>query len=173
MRFIDLVKTRYSVRNYLNKPVEREKLEQILEAARLAPSAVNYQPWVFYVLRSGSEKYEKIGASYHREWFKQAPVYIVACADKNQSWKRKADGKDHADIDVSIAIDHMTLQIVELGLGTCWVCNFDTDKCREAVDMPDNLEPVALLPIGYPADNDAFEVKEKLRKPLTDIAIWD
>ena len=172
MRFIDLVKTRYSVRNFLDKPVEREKLEQILEAARLAPSAVNFQPWVFYVVRSG-KKYNDVAASYHREWFKQAPVYIVACADKKQSWKRKSDGKDHADIDAAIAIDHMSLQIVELGLGTCWVCNFEPDKCRKALQIPAHLEPIALLPIGYPADNDAFEIKEKLRKPLTDIVIWD
>lgn len=172
MRFIDLVKTRYSVRNYLDKYVEREKLEQVLEAARLAPSAVNFQPWQFYVLREG-DKFQKVAASYHREWFKAAPVYIVVCKDTSVSWKRTVDGKDHGDIDVTIAVDHMTLQAVELGLGTCWVCNFDPDICREALNLPSNLEPIVLLPIGYPSDEDAFEQKEKLRKPLNDIVIWD
>lgn len=172
MKFTDLVQTRYSVRNYLDKYVEREKLEQLLDAARLAPSAVNFQPWKFYVLRDG-EKFKKVAASYHREWFKSAPVYIVVCKDSAQSWKRAIDNKDHGDIDVAIAIDHLTLRAVELGLGTCWVCNFDPEICRDALSLPSNLEPVALLPIGYPSDNDAFEVKEKLRKPLSDIVIWE
>ena len=101
MNFLELTKRRCSVRKYASRPVETEKLDYILEAARMAPSAVNYQPWCFLVIKSDKGR-EKIQACYPREWFKQAPCYIVVCGDHAQSWKR-ADGKDHMDIDAAIA----------------------------------------------------------------------
>ena len=100
MNFLELTKRRCSVRKYASRPVETEKLDYILEAARMAPSAVNYQPWCFLVIKSDKGR-EKIQACYPREWFKQAPCYIVVCGDHAQSWKR-ADGKDHMDIDAAI-----------------------------------------------------------------------
>ena len=101
MTFIELAKQRYSCRNYDFTPVEQDKLELILEAGRIAPSAVNYQPWHFIVIR-GKENIRKIHGAYHREWFQTAPCVIVVCGDHNQSWKRKQDGKDHCDIDKTI-----------------------------------------------------------------------
>lgn len=169
MRFNQLIIQRYSVRNYKNKPVEKEKLIQVLDAARMAPSAVNFQPWHFIVV-TRPENLMKMQKTYQRDWFKSAPVIILACADHAQSWKRGIDGKDSADIDVAVAIDHLTLQASELGLGTCWVCNFDTQRCAEALKLPGNIEPIAMIPIGYPEDE---QIPVKKRKNLDDIIHWE
>lgn len=161
MNLTQLILNRYSVRNYFEKPVEEEKLLQVLDAARNAPSAVNYQPWHFVVIDS-EESLEQMWSVYNRDWIKTAPIIIVACADHSQSWKRSSDGKDFADVDVSIAIDHITLKATELGLGTCWVCNFNADHCSEILNLPKDVEPIALIPIGYPNS----DIPPKKRKPL-------
>src|SRR5690554_1127947 len=159
MSFLELTKQRYSVRKYKAKPVEREKLLQVLEAARNAPSACNFQPWHFIVLTEEKIK-AKVAETYPRDWFKEAPVVIVACGDHSASWKR-ADGKDHCDVDLGIAIEHMTLAAAELGLGTCWVCAFDAKRCHEILELPAHLEVIALLPLGYPEEETSPEKKRK------------
>ena len=168
MKFSQLITQRYSVRKYKEQPVENEKLLQVLEAARLAPTAVNYQPFILLVFQD-QEKRGRLIETYQREWIKSAPVIILACADHSQSWKRSSDGKDSADIDVAIAVDHMTLQATELDLGTCWVCNFDAQKCAEIFELPLHIEPLVMLPLGYPADN----LGNKKRKELDDIVHWE
>lgn len=115
MSFLELTKKRYSVRKYKDEPVEREKLLQVLEAARYAPSACNYQPWHFIVV-TDEELKNRIAETYPRDWFREAPVVIVACGDHSASWKR-GDGKDHCDVDLAIAIEHMALAAADLGLG--------------------------------------------------------
>ncbi|MDR2627559.1 MAG: nitroreductase family protein [Dysgonamonadaceae bacterium] len=149
MTFSEIIHARRSVRSYTSQAVESDKLDAVLESARLAPSACNCQPWLFIVINE-TENRNKLHACYDRDWFKSAPVYIIACANHQQSWKRKADGKDHADIDLSIAIEHICLSAVELGLGTCWVCNFNVPLCKEYFHLPEHIEPVAIIPIGYP-----------------------
>ena len=162
--FLDLVEARYSSRSYSDRAVEPEKVEYLLECARLAPSAVNFQPWKFVVVES-AEKRARLQECYLREWFREAPLYVVVCADKAQSWKRKLDGHDHADIDAAIATEHICLAATELGLGSCWVCNFDADLCSEVLDLEGELYPVAIVPIGYPTD----EPTSKKRKPIEDV----
>jgi nitroreductase len=169
MKFSQLVKMRHSVRKYKNTPVEKEKLMQIMEAARLAPSAVNFQPWHFIVVTQ-PETLSKLHDTYPRDWFKTAPAVILACADHSESWKRNHDGKDSADMDVAIAVDHLTLQAAEMGMGTCWVCNFNTQKCAEMLQLPGYIEPVAMIPVGYPEEE---LIPEKKRKPLNDIIHWE
>jgi len=166
--FLDLAAARYSVRNYSQQPVEKEKILRVLEAARLAPSAVNYQPWRFFVVTDQDLK-EEIWEAYRGEWMRTAPVIIVACGDHGQSWKRR-DGKDHCDVDVAIAVDHLILAAAELELGTCWVCAFDADKVRSALNLPQNLEPVVLIPLGYPGEG---PVPVKKRKNLEEIVTWN
>ena len=148
MDFLELVKKRRSIRQFLPKVVEQEKLDYILECARFAPSAVNYQPWAFFVVQSDAKKRE-LQKAYHNRWIDSAPVYIVACADSEQSWKRSHDGKGHADIDLAIAIEHICLAAAEQELGTCWVCNFDPSVCSLALELPNNVYPVAIIPTGY------------------------
>jgi len=143
----------------------------VLEAGRVAPSAVNYQPWHFLVIRD-KENLEKIHPLYHREWFRQAPVVIIVFANHKQSWKR-SEGKDHADIDIGITVDHMTLAATDRGLGTCWVCNFDKQKTIDYFNLPSNLEPVVFLPLGYPEGETNTERHTEKRKPLKDIVSWE
>ena len=102
MNFLELVKARYSVRNYEERPIEQNKLDYIMECVRLAPSAVNFQPWKFAVITE-KKLLEALKSAYPREWIKTAPCIIVACGDHNVAWHRKLDNKDHTDVDVSIA----------------------------------------------------------------------
>lgn len=165
MNFLDLVKKRYSVRAYSPRTIESEKMDYIMECVRLAPSAVNFQPWHFSIV-ADPEKLTALKSTYAREWIQTAPCIIVACADHQEAWHRKMDGKDHADVDIAIAVEHLCLAAAEQGLGTCWVCNFDASRCKEVMSLPENWEPVALIPIGYPTEE---SVPEKRRKTLDEI----
>lgn len=154
MTFLDLAKRRYSVRQYQKKPVEPEKLARILEAGHVAPSAANLQPVKVIAVQSeaGLGKLGKAAELYH------APLALLVCADRSRAWKRPFDGKLHGDIDAAIVTDHMMLEATELGLGSVWICRFKPDVVREAFALPEHLEPVDLLAIGYadgtPADPD-------------------
>ena len=169
--FIDLARTRYSSRKYSARPVEDEKLLQVLEAGRIAPSAVNIQPWIFVVVRDESVRNE-FKQVYNREWFKNAPVFIIICGDHDISWKR-SDGKDHCDIDVAIAVDHITLAAADIGLATCWICNFDVSKCSEILNLPGHIEPIAILPLAYPEDRADKDRHKSKRKALDEIVYYD
>lgn len=171
MNLKQLIEARYSVRAYLPHTVEKEKLEYILECARLSPSACNYQPWRFYVV-SDKDVLSQVYKAYDREWFKTAPMCIVVCNDLSQSWKRTSfDGKDHGDIDTAIASEHICLAVHEQGLGTCWICNFKPEQLSKALNLPDNLEPVSIFPIGY-IDETKTTLYEKKRKFLDNITDW-
>lgn len=148
INFLELVKSRISIRQYTLQEVEDDKLKYILECARLAPSAVNHQPWQFWIVKSEEAKH-LIQQCYSAKWFSNAPVYIIAFSDTSQSWKRSFDRKDYGDVDIAIAIEHICLAATEQGLGTCWVCNFDVHKFSELLNIPENLEPIAIIPIGY------------------------
>ena len=163
MNLLELIKARYSCRNYQPTSVEQDKLNYIMECVRLAPSAVNKQPWKFRVITNEADK-AKLKECYHRDWFKTAPMYIIASIMHDEEWVR-ADGKHHGDIDIAIAVEHLCLAATEQGLATCWVCNFDVEKCKQHFAFADNEEPAVLIPLGYAAD----EMKEKNRKAMSDI----
>lgn len=165
---LQLLKQRCSVRKFEERPIEREKLVYVLEAARVAPSACNFQPWRFLVLEDRA-----LIARIAPVWVKasHAPVVIVACGDHKQAWRRR-DGKDHCDIDLAIAVDHMTLAAAEVGLGSCWICAFDAYECAAALDLPEHLEPAVLLPLGYPAQMKNPNRHDTERKPLEEIVSW-
>ena len=150
--------------------VEEEKLNLVLEAGRIAPSAVNFQPWIFIVVKGKNKT--NIQSCYQRDWFVAAPLYIVLCADHSKSWKRK-DGKDHVDIDVAIAADHMALAATDIGLSTCWVCNFDKDKLIQVLNLPTEFEPIVILPLGYPDDETDVNRHETKRKKLDEIVFYE
>lgn len=145
MRFINIAKQRQSVRSYNDKKVEPEKLEKILEAAHVAPTAANLQP-VHLIAVQSEEGLAKIGKAAN---IYGAPLAIIVCADHNKAWTRPFDKKQTGDIDASILTDHMMLQATELGLGTVWVCYFKPDVLRKEFDLPDNLEPINILVVGY------------------------
>lgn len=158
MDFLDLVQKRFSVRVYETKPVAAEAIDKVLEAARLAPSAANRQPLHLIVLHGGPHR-EAINMAYPRDWFRKPPVVVVVCVETAKAWVR-SDGKNYADVDAAIALDHMALEAAELGLGSCWVAAFDPAKIKAILGLPDGIEPLAMLPIGYPAEGP----REKLRK---------
>jgi nitroreductase len=162
MQVLDLMKRRCSVRQFEDRPIERDQLLYVLEAARVAPSACNLQPYQLVVLRD-SQQIARIAP----DWvpLSKAPVVIVACGDHQQAWRRR-DGKDHCDIDVAIAVDHITLAAAEMGLGTCWICAFDAYQCSLVLELPSYLEPIVLLPLGYPADTKPADRHAAERKSL-------
>ncbi|MGQ9615095.1 MAG: nitroreductase family protein [Spirochaetota bacterium] len=171
MTFLELARRRFSARHFKDVQVEKEKLLQVLEAGRIAPSAANRQPWHFVVVQDEQMRRD-IATAYHKPWILEAPVIIVICGDHNLSWRRP-DGKDHLDIDIGIAVDHMTLAAAELGLGTCWVCMFNSMLCHEILKLPPNIETVVLLPLGYPVDEPDVNRHQTKRKPLEEIVHWD
>lgn len=152
MNFLEIAKKRYSVRRYSERAVEPEKLDRILQAAHVAPTAANLQPVHLLVIRS-EEGLKKLGQGAN---LYGAPLAILVCADHSKAWVRPFDKKQTTDIDASILTDHMMLEATALGLGSVWICYFQPDVIREQFRLPENLEPVNLLAIGYadetPAD---------------------
>lgn len=166
MNFKELSELRYSVRNYTQEALTKEEINYILECARLAPSAVNFQPWHFYVAETEETK-EKVRSCYQREWFKEAPTYIVCTICHDEAWVRKSDNKEHGNIDIAIAVEHICLAAADLGLGTCWVCNFDAELCHKLLNLPENEEAAVLIPVGHIAEGS--ERKPKQRKDFNEI----
>jgi len=167
MDFLELAKKRYSVRAYKSDPIEDEKLQQVLEATRLAPTACNIQPFRFIIIHTKGKEAE-LRCIYSASWFAQAPIVICACGIPTESWKRR-DGKNYCDIDVTIAMDHLILAATELGLGTCWVGAFNPDAAREILKLPDDVEPIAFTPLGYPNDQPGY----KGRKSLDELVLYE
>jgi nitroreductase len=167
MEYLQLIQKRYSTRAYKPDPVEEEKLLRILEAARIAPTAANRQPFRLIVLPTeGNEK--RLAQVYSREWICQAPLIICACGLKDEAWIRK-DGRSYLDVDVAIIMDHLILAAANEGLGTCWIAAFDRKEACDLFKLPEEVEPIILTPLGYPLD----ELKPKQRKPLKRLVYYN
>ena len=167
--FLELAEARYSVRKYSDAPVEQEKMERVLRAGQVAPTAANRQPQRVFVLQS-DEALSKV-RSLTRFHF-DAPVVLLICSDSDDSHKIR-DGHDCGPIDAAIVTCHMMLEAADLGLGTCWVRGFDQYSVAEAFQLPENLEPVAMLPLGYPAaDSHPWPNAHDKRKPLEETVTY-
>ena len=167
MEFFEVIEKRYSVRAYKPDPVEDDKLERVLEAVWLAPTASNRQPFQFIVIHTAGRG-EELRRIYPSPWFVQAPLIICACGMPAQGWVRR-DGKSYCDVDVAIAMDHLILAAADLGLGTCWIGAFNPTVTREVLGLPDDVEPIAFTPLGYPDD----EPKPKRRRPLDELVRYE
>ncbi|ODS34410.1 MAG: putative nitroreductase [Candidatus Scalindua rubra] len=163
MELYEVLNKRRSIRAYKPTPVEDDKLRRILDAARLAPSAANRQPISFIVVKDNNIK-QKLKDAYLRNGFLQRPIIICACGLPDKAWKR-GDGKTYVDVDVTIAMDHLILAATAEGLGTCWIAAFKPKVIKEVLNIPNNIEPLVLTPLGYP------EVipEPTYRKPLEEI----
>ena len=151
MSFMELSKARYSVRSFQTTPVEKEKLDLILEAGRIAPTACNNQPQKIYVAKSEDARAKL--ASVCRCTF-GAPVILVVCYDRTRDWKNKLmPGYESGETDAAIVCTHMMLQAADLGIGSCWVGYFNAQEVAEVLELPENLTVSALLPIGYAAED--------------------
>jgi len=168
MEVMEAIRKRYSVREYLDKPVPQEKLNLILEAARLAPSASNRQEWRFIIVKDKEMKNRLTGAAKGQKFVSQAPVVIACCA--TEVTHIMICGQPSYVIDVAIAIDHMTLKATEEGLGTCWIGAFNEDKVKEILQVPEDVRVVELLTLGYPASEPPLK---KDRKKIDEIIIYE
>jgi len=165
MNVSEAIRKRYSVRSYQNRPVEEDKLQRVLEAARLAPSANNKQEWRFVVVQDAQTRKKLSEIARGQRFVAEAPVVIAACAVTDNHVM--TCGQLCYPIDVAISIDHLTLQAVEEGLGTCWIGAFFEDRAKELLGIPEAVRIVDLVTLGYPAD----EWRPKSRLPLDQIVM--
>jgi len=161
MKFSELISNRYSVRAYKADPVDEEKLAQVLEAARMAPTASNRQPIKLIVIPTAGRE-EALKRIYNKDWFVQAPYVICACGVPSEAWVRQNDQENYFMVDIGIVFDHLILAATELGLGTCWIAAFDAQAAREVLNLSPECVPVVFTPLGYP-DKPSLD---KRRKPL-------
>ncbi len=169
MDFYDVVRTRLSVRSYKPDPIPEDVLTRILEAGRLAPSAKNYQPWKFIVVKDPAIRQALVPACKGQGSVGQAPVVICACVIDAQVWKGMGGYWSAEAVDIAIALEHMILAAAAEGLGTCWIGAFLEAEVRKVLAIPDGVKPIALTPLGFPAT----EAKPRPRKPLSEITCAD
>ena len=168
MDFYKLIRERESIRNYdPERPVDKDTLDRILEAGRLAPSAANFQPWRF-LLVSSPEMLDKVRPCYGREWFADAPHILVVVGKVDQAWVRKKDDYNFIETDLTIAMDHMILAAEFEGVATCWIGAFDPDMLRKALSLTENEIVYSLTPLGYPKEGFTKKMDKK-RKPLDEV----
>jgi len=165
MDFYEAVNNRRSIRAFQGTPVPEDALQRIMEAARLAPSACNKQPWHFYVIRDEALKAELVGT--RQPWAATAPVVIVACSIPGIAWVRSFDEKNHADIDIAITAEHIILAAAAEGLATCWVCSFDPKVARRVLEIPAEWEPAIIIPLGYAAAEAGATTRKRLGETVT------
>ncbi|MRR11387.1 nitroreductase [bacterium] len=169
MDFRDLAAARYSVRAYRPDPVPDDLLREILEAARLAPSACNRQPFRIVVVRTAGREADLLRV-YPKPWFVEAPLVLAVCAVPGEAWVRaRHDGWSAAETDATIATDHLLLAAADRGLGPCWVAAFDPAAAREVLGLPDGIVPVAFTPLGWPRDT----AGPKERRPLDELVRYE
>lgn len=168
MDFYKLVRERESIRDYdPERPVDKDTLDRILEAGRLAPSAANFQPWRF-LLVSSPEMLEKVRPCYGRPWFANAPHILIVVGNRDQAWVRKTDGYNSIETDLTIALDHMILAAEFEDVATCWIGAFDPDLLRETLSLEENEIVYSLTPLGYPKEGFTKKMDKK-RKPLDEV----
>jgi nitroreductase len=166
MNLMQTIRTRRSIRNFLDRQVEEEKLLAVLEAGRLAPSAKNMQDWRFVVVRDSATRQKLAEAARDQQFVARAPVVIAACGTSDLVM---TCGQPAYAIDVAIAVDHMTLAAAALDLGTCWIGAFYEERVKAILGVPQEIRVVALLPLGYPAE----EPGPRPRKSLDEVIAWE
>ena len=167
MDFLELAKKRYSCRQFSDRKIEQEKIDKILEAARLAPTGKNSQSQRILVL-TDKEELEKLSQCTPFGW--NAPLVFLICYDKNESWKRHLDGGSQ---DICIVTTHMMLEVTDLGLGSTWVGAFSPEKVRKIYNVPENYEISAILPVGYPSEDAHPSKLHDDRKKVEEIASYN
>ena len=166
MTLLDTIRKRYSCRAYQERPIEKEKLDILFEAARLAPSAKNEQDWRFVVVTDKETKRQVTETTNRPDVFEKAGVIIAACSNSDYVMRC---GQAIGPIDIAIALEHIALQATELGLATCWIGSFYTEKVRTILGIPDDIAIIELMTVGYPADSP----KQPSREPIEKIVCYD
>jgi len=173
MEFYDVIKTRRSVRSYKPDPIPDDVLKRVLDAARIAPSGSNRQPWKFIVVKDEETKRKLVSACHNQSWMAEAPVIIVACAQELDYNRGGYMGKLSGVMDATIAFTHLILAARAEGLGTCWIGAFDNERVKEILGVPEGWNVAALTPLGYPAEGENAFRETTNRKPLEEIVSTD
>ena len=176
MDVFEAINTRRSVRSYKSEPIPESALEKVLDVMRQAPSAGNRQPWRFIIVRDARLRQAMVSECGAKEFLKQAPVVIVACGIDKEAWHGVGGRRDASavDIDVAIAIDHLTLAAVAEGLGTCWIAAFNEVCFKKLLKVPKDVKIVAVTPLGFPASSDLIRpLNDEKRKSRDDIFCQD
>jgi nitroreductase len=174
MDVLTAIKTRRSVRSYASRPIPADVLERMRQALRCAPSACNFQPWHFIFVTDAELRRKVAEAANNQLWMAEAPVTIAGCASPPHAYKYMGGHGNSAEIDVAIALDHLTLAAVAEGLGTCWIGAFDEGKVKRLLEVPKQAKVVAMTPLGYPASPDLhYPLDETDRKSAAEIFSTD
>lgn len=174
MNVFDAIQTRRSVRSYATKPIPADVMERMRQTLRLAPSACNFQPWHFILVTDASLRREVAQAANGQLWMAEAPVTVVGCGLSERAYKKMGGYGNSVDVDVTIALDHLTLAAIAEGLGTCWIGAFDERKVKSLLRVPHPVKVVAMTPLGYPSKTDLnHPIDESRRKPEADIFSTD
>jgi nitroreductase len=170
MEVLNAIKNRRSVRAYADKPIPNQTLQKVLDALRFAPSACNFQPWRFILVQDPALRKEVAASSCNQDWMADAPLIVVGCGFADKAYKKMGGYGNSIDIDLAIALDHMSLAAVAEGLGTCWIGAFDEEKVKAILGIPAAVKVVAMMPLGYPRkDNLNFPVETGKRKKAEEV----
>jgi nitroreductase len=169
MDLMEAIKTRRSIRKFRETRVPESLLKEVLNAARLAPSADNAQPWKIIVVRDEQMKHKVTQACNGQKFLVQAPIVLVVCGIPEEAFQTVGGYMSSHVIDASIALDHVTLAAHSLGLGTCWVAWFKEEKVKDILGIPEDVRVVALTPLGYPDESP----ERPSRKNLEELIAYD
>ncbi|HUU95269.1 MAG TPA: nitroreductase family protein [Phycisphaerae bacterium] len=174
MDVFEAISTRRSVREYSSRPIPAEVMERMCQALRYAPSACNFQPWRFILVTDAELRRQVAQAANGQMWMADAPVTVVGCGLPERAYKHMGGYGNSAEIDVTIALDHLTLAAVAEGLGTCWIGAFDEKQVKRLLEIPRQVKVAAMTPLGYPASADLnFPISDNRRKPPAEIFCTD
>ncbi len=169
MKVLDVIQKRQSVRKYKEDPIPEKALMRVLEAARLAPSGSNIQPWKFIIVKDKALKEKLAQASAGQFFMAEAPIIIVGCGFPDKCYAHMGRYMKSWSVDVTIALEHLILQAQEEGLGTCWIGSFEEEEVKAILNIPENVKVLALTPLGYPDEIPRF----RRRKSLDEIIAYD
>ena len=174
MNVFEAIRMRRSVRAYASTPIPDEVLERMQQALRFAPSACNFQPWRFIFVTEAELRHKIARAANEQLFIAEAPLIVVGCGLIDQAYTGMGGRGNSVEIDVAIALDHLTLAAVAEGLGTCWIGAFDEQQVRRLLEVPPNAKVVAMTPLGYPASTDMIApVRHDERKDPSEIFATD
>jgi nitroreductase len=174
MNVFEAIRTRRSVRQYSSRAIPAEVMERMCQALRYAPSACNFQPWRFILVTDAELRRKVAQAANGQKWMAEAPVTVVGCGLPEQAYKHMGGYGNSSEIDVTIALDHLTLAAVAEGLGTCWIGAFNEQQVKRLLEIPPQVKPVAMTPLGYPAAADLnFPIGADRRKPPAEVFCTD
>jgi nitroreductase len=169
MSVLKVIQKRRSVRKYKRDPIPEDVLQRVLEAARLAPSGKNYQPWKFIVVQNEELKEKLARASAEQFFMAEAPIIIVGCGFPDDSYSSMGRYMKSWPVDVTIALEHLILQAAEEDLGTCWIGSFEEEEVKSILNVPENVRVLALTPLGYPDETAPY----RGRKRIDEIVSYD